>query len=884
MKKRLFLMSCIALLSVGCVTMTSCKGKDERKNESVSVELYGLYAYYYPTDSIDWDSVYLDVTVYDKKEEIDHLTLTSGEFDVSKQTSEESDFALNTSGLYTNSINQNTIPEGTYSLSYSLDYNGRVYSDSLFSITVASNFSGILEAETFQQPDSIIKFLQNQQRVDSEDSESESNFIDYVDEYVVGDDNPFIYRPTLDLVPIGDSSARHSYPNGYPAIVTVTYDGKELDLDNNEYVTFDSATFGFQFTSEAIGKSFTLSVFPKDFNADWSGLALQTQSLTVTVQDGYNVFKALDLGRMALSSGADYYIDETNHTRTDNKGNYYVPFSNYMSEENILFVQDETTGQAHFEKIRYDETWYNFLESRGETNLNAVNGIFLHDDMVITNNDLPSEFIIGEDEAKFFGVEYDDMVGSLRDEVTIYDHQMEEDFTLNGNLFDLDASHLKWAMTRHLNDDPLEGDESERQLIYYTENNTSYDEGHNVLLYADNHITKKDDSKYLKEDFLTTHDGENKKVYTLKNVELFGNQERNWNFDQANETEDASKASGCMTCFESRAGSAVVNNVIVKHFLTSFYSNYTLSGVKCLNISDSKIYDCYGCALYARYSAENVISNSVLRRFGGPVVVMMSGEGICAHSGYDYSKVGFEFTSDVDCEANLYGGESWFDIYNIKSYISYLNWFDVLFTGGSLLGMFSFPSMGKTMFNPERSDGDYFNLIGGGFDYRVYGGYPIYTSLSYNGVDYTYDSHYGQEFSYVEDGDPDDPDNPDYTYTDIDGFEPDTECFSYLVNSFINDSSMSSVDLSGFLTLTTLPVFMTNTGEVFALASGTKLLGLPLDMYLVDLKAYYNREDESSNVLNYKFTSLNPEDDTVFMYLNIAGIVLTLCFSLYDCD
>ncbi len=879
-------MSCIALLSVGCVTTTSCKGKDTRKNESVSVELYGLYAYYYPTDTIDWESVYLDVTVYDKKEEIDHLTLTQGEFDVSSQTSNESEFALDTSGLYTNTTNQNTIPEGEYPLTYSLDYNGKVYSDSLFTITVASNFSSILEVETFQQPDSIIKFLQNQQRVDSEEEESESNFIDKVDEYVVGDDNPFIYCPTLDLVPIGSTGSRHSYPNGYPAVVSVTYDGKELDLDNNEYVSFNSANFGFQFTEAAIGKSFTLSVFPRDFSTDWSGLALQTQSLTVTVQDGWNAHKALDLGRMALSSGEDYYIDEVNHTRTDNKGNYYVPFANYSSEENILFVQDEATGQVHFEKIQYDETWYNFLESKGETDLHAINGLFLHDDMIITDSDIPSEFIISEEEASFFGVDYEEMVGSLRDEVVIYDHQMEEDFTLNGNLFDLDASHLKWAMTRHKNADPDDGDETQRQLIYYSENNTSYDEGHNVLLYADNHLTKKDDYKYLKEDFLATHDGENKKVYTVKNVELFGNQDRNWDFEYADEEEDASKASGCMTCLESRGGSAVVNNVISKHFLTSFYSNYTLSGVKCLDISDTKIYDCYGCALYARYSAESVISNSVLRRFGGPVVVLMSGDGICAHSGYDYSRVGFEFTSDVDCEANLYGGESWFDIYNIKSYISYLNWFDLLFSGGSLLGVWRFSSLGKTMFNPERTDGDYFNLLGGAFDRRVYGGYPIYCSLSYDGVDYTYDSHYGQEFSYIEDGDPTDPNNPDYTYTDIPGFEPDTECFSYLVNTYSNDSDLiSGIDLAGFLTLSTLPVFMTNTGEVFALTGALPTAdGLPQVMYLMDLKGYYNRSaTASSDPTDYQVTSLNKEDDTVFMYLDIAGIVLTLCFSLYDC-
>ncbi|MCD8209710.1 MAG: hypothetical protein LUC31_02710 [Coprobacillus sp.] len=876
MKRRMFIMSCIALMSVGCVTTTSCEEIEKRLNESLSVELYGLNAYYSPTDSIDWESVYLDVTVFNKKEEVNHFTLTDGEFDVIEQTSEESGFALDTSGLYTNSVNENTIPEGTYPLTYYFTYNEQVYSGSPFSIVVAYDFTAAYEVVAFQQPDTIIKFLQNQQRVDREDDVSESNFIDYVDEYVVGDDNPFIYRPTLELIPTGEEDATHLYPTNYPVNVTVTdvsgEDEEELDLDNNEYVTFDSATFGFQFTSEAIGKSFTLSVYPRGFSQDLFGLAIQAQTLTVTVQDGYNVYKPLDLGRMALSSGKDYYIDEENHSRVNSRGYYYVPFSNYVTESKVLFVQDEDTEQVHFERIQYDETWYNFLESRGETDLTAVNGIFLHDDMVITNNDIPSEFVISEEEAKFFGVDYDDMVGSLRDEVAIYDHQMEEDFTLNGNLFALDASNLKWAMTRHGYDGS--DDESGREIEYYAENNTSYDEGHNVLLYADNHFTQEDDGDYLKEDFLATHDGENKKVYTLENVELFGNQERKWNYDQADENEDASKASGCMTCFESRAGSAVVNNVIVKHFLTSFYAFYTIAGVTCLDISDSKIYDCYGTALYARFSADNIISNSVLRRFGGPVVVLISGEGVSAHSGYDYSRAGFVFTSDVDCEANLYGGESWFDIYNIKSYITYLNWFDVLFSGGKLLDLYEFNSMGKTLFNPERSDGDYFNLIAGGFDRKINGGYQINTSITYNGVEYTYNNHYGQEFSHT---------GQQFYFTDIEGFEPDTECFSYLVNKFIDDTSLSCVDLSGYLTLETLPVFMTNTGEVFALASGTQLFGVPLSMYLLDLKAYYNRgEEDSSSASDYKFTSLNPEDDTVFMYLNIGGIILTLCFSLYD--
>ncbi len=957
MKKKAILISCITLLSVGCISLSSCEetkpdlGGDD--GLPFSVTLSGLSDYYTPEEasSIDWSGVTL--TLFYRQEKTTKV-LTSGEFDTSERSSEEVEFTLETSGLYTYCVNQDSVPEDEYPLSYTIWDEEEVYTGSLKTIVVTEYPSTLYVLEAFSEPDFQQTYERNLTRVDDSDDASEDSFYDSC-EYTVGDDSPFIYQPTLEL--IDRETYEHIWPEDYPVDVTVTHivkevvsedeeidfsgendegeefdedtesedleeygittyseeefpdplddetflddesefddetrsgDGEDddeeevevevkeeiLDLDNNKFVSYSD--FSFDFTEEAVGETFRLEMIPKYFSQDEFGYRVAPSTLEVVVQDGWNVYTPLDLGRMNLYSGENYYTDG-DPDRWDPNDNHR-PFYAWKSSYSVFPVFDEETGAiSKYTKKFYSDEWYDFLESRGEENLGQINGVFFHTDLNITNDDIPSSYVISEEEATIMNCNYADMVGSIRDGVIIYDHCMDEDFTINGNLFSLNVSHLMWAMTRQSSADS--SDPTGRGLTYYSENNTSYSECGVFLFNADNHISRYNyDDKSLTADFLARHDGANRRTFYMENLEVFGNQERNWNFEEADDDEDASKASGCMVFCRATGGFVKAKNVIAKHFLTSFYGWYTCDeeGVYGFDVTDAKIFDCYGSAFYVRFSAYNYVSHSVVKRFGGPVALIIGSESIGGGVATDYAHSGIYLSEDVTCEAYLYGGESWFDIYGIKLYITYLNYFDTVLRGGKFLDLYDIDGVGKTIYNPEMPSADYFNLIEASMDSSIQNeDRNIYTNFTYNGVNYLYDGNYGKE-KILEDG--------TYYYQDIEGFEPDTHSFSYLANTFKNDEDVKH----GYedLSLTTFPVFMTNTGRIFSLTYDyTSIFGIviPTDFYLFDLDAYYNRsESDSSKPSDYKMEPLGEEDDTVFMYMDIYGIELTICFSLYD--
>ncbi|MCD8203891.1 MAG: hypothetical protein LUB56_02060, partial [Coprobacillus sp.] len=317
MKKTI--LSVVSLLIVSAIGLASCDELDdliedtdkteqekEEENKDFSVSINNLATYYLPTDTIAWEDVSLTLTFKDTS--LNSITLTKGAFDT-EELGEEDEFILYTSGLYELSIVAgDEIPEGNYSISYYLEYEGEPYTGYLMSVLINSYPEEVYTVYSFTEPEFIEKYAQNLKRVNSEEDALESEFYATPEYYEIGDDNPFIYQPELIL---WDGTYGYNeegiimnleYPNTYSATASVTHlvDGEEeeVDLASNEYVSYSN--FAFDFTEDAIGEVFTVTITLNNFTLDIHGHPIPSYSLTVKVEDGYNVYNAIDLGRMSL--------------------------------------------------------------------------------------------------------------------------------------------------------------------------------------------------------------------------------------------------------------------------------------------------------------------------------------------------------------------------------------------------------------------------------------------------------------------------------------------------------------------------------------------------------------------------------------------------------
>ncbi len=892
MKKKI--LSLLTLILISGVSLASCdlpedEEKDDDGSETVvsefSVTINNLASYYLPSASISWEDVSLTLTYKDTSR--GSLTLTKGAFD-KEELGEEDEFILYTSGLYTlSSIEGEDIPEGNYPISYYLTIDEEEYSGDLFTIIITTDPSAFYTVMDFSEPSFAITYKNNLERVSSEGgSENEDKFFTSPTYYEVGDDNPFIYKPSLILW--NKSSMLPETPTSFSVSVSVTHlledeTEEELVLDSNEYVSYSS--FSFSFTKEAIGEVFTLSMSLTDFKEDINGNALPTYSFTIKVEDGYNVYDAIDLGRMSLfdeekhvSSSSE---DEMVNTLDDSELLTPTSFEYGESYYNIFFDYDEQ-GEPTYVHKSYPEIWKDFYAEKGVEDTTEVNGLFIHSDLVITEDDLPDDFKISEEEAVTMGGQgynYPDMIGSIRDGVIIYNHLMDQDdFTLNGNLFQIDASGLKWNLTRvKTGSADRNGDIEGTALEFYAEAaaELTVSEGTATLFAFDGY----------KMEWENTNAGtilEPNATAYLVNLETSGNMEGNGN-SYTDEAMIGQLASGTLTFCKSVCAQTVVENVITKHYLTAYYAEKTTSSWTCLNVSHAKIYDCYGVAFVIYVSGDNQVNNSEIKRFGGPVALMFCAEDEEGYfKGYNYA--GFTMGENVVAETPLAGDEAWFQIYGLTSYLSLFSGFDAFFSGGDGLGAaiddlipslgglassyFKCTDYGKTMLDEDGK----FNLLSFGMERHTTG-----TDLY---IDFGFGDASGDNSARI---------NADCDTTSME--TTDYSKFEYISTLFYKDSSLSNINVNIIIATISvpLPIFMTNTGKIFAPSfSGNILTGFTGT--LIDIGDYYSQVASGTTSPTTKEITLDSDDTSVFMYYPLDltsmsvdfNITFAMAMSLYD--
>ncbi|MCD8206022.1 MAG: hypothetical protein LUD29_05360 [Clostridia bacterium] len=808
------------VLALCCGVLSACKGgekKDDTKEIKVSSVATSDFDHFYtPDDVINFDEFKLTVMYSDNsKKEISDIEFHDGE----EFQSDESLAIVRTDGLYDRVKGYGSAEEGKYALSCFLRENETEYA--LGSVVVGDDIT-YFDVLTFEVPDFQNTYEDNLTRCG--DKEDDNNFVGTVTDYCVGDDNGFIYRPSLTLVDMSDFT--HSFvQKNYEADVTVKLSGSSdaLNLSDNLYVSYSDFTF--YFTETAVGERFEITVTPSAFERDFVATPIESASITVLVCDGYNVYDAIDIGHMALvEEGADLSGDFTG------------------DPSRHVFWNEETDS---FEYVTYYELWRDFLKEKGESDdeLKPCNGIYLHGDILITSDDIPERFFVSQKEADFWGVDYDEMVGSVRDYSFIYSHYMTDDFTFNGNLFKIDCSTLKYTLTYRRSG--FGDDGTEYGLNYYSRSTTSVNTS-NAALFA--FFGKESDA--LAEEGVSES---SRPTATFENVDIVGNMS-NPNYSVSGK--ESGWACGSLQLVMSESSKLEISNMISKDFVMAIDCQKSLPGYDCLDMRDSKVFDCFNCGIFLYFSAENSVKNSVFKRIGGPVVMARS------RAEEDVDDDGKEHCIESGCvidektiiENYIAGDEAWFTSMGVTFIAPLLAEFDVAFN-----------RVGKTIYTGESTS------VGAAGDQVT----APAVNLHFMGIDANMSSRSSgdrgklnlnfslgdSQFLLNENSLAKGSDGKDVMTYDPEYYGSQAEYVSAMLNSYMDSNLSSSI------------AFVTNTGKIFTIAS---LSSLSSETPFYTMESWF----EGSSALVPQ--TLTKDDTEIYLYSWIGGYGAVLAMALGD--
>lgn len=222
--------------------------------------------------------------------------------------------------------------------------------------------------------------------------------------YKVGDANPFMLR--LDLIILDENLELVTYASKYTSLSTVhLINGTTETLAGSEYVTVDEANNTFDFTAEAVGKTFRISTRPY-YGVEEEDEAAFTQTIVVEVVSGYNVTDAKELNLM--TNNIDTFLGHT--------------------EDQVMMAKTFINNQ-------YGENYY---ETYGG---HYLKGIVLHRNLTPTVNDLPEKYCYTYPTGHPLAGEKAFHNGNFN----VYNHMLTSispSFTLHGNYFQINCRQM----------------------------------------------------------------------------------------------------------------------------------------------------------------------------------------------------------------------------------------------------------------------------------------------------------------------------------------------------------------------------------------------------------------------------------------------------------
>ena len=319
MKRKLLILS-VAVLAL-CMLFTACSGNLEAEKLTITK---GLKSQYQLNETPDFTQVVASVLYNDgSTKEVSAAELSFGTIDTT-----------------TPGKKQLTISYGSLSITVEVEVVGQVYSETI------NDVGGKIKGTELPAWYLTAKGQRQLDKFKIKDAA-----------YVVGNANPFELR--LELTVLNDDRQMVDYTGGYVSVSAVhLIEGTTETLVGTEYVTINEEKNTFHFTAAAVGKTFRISTRPSGVQ----GIEEEcTQSIVVTVVEGYNVTDAKELNLMTNSTDLLWEVGDWT-----------------QSSDAAGFIDANPA---------YGSGYY---ATYGGANLK---GIVLHRNLSITENDIPGDYL-----------------------------------------------------------------------------------------------------------------------------------------------------------------------------------------------------------------------------------------------------------------------------------------------------------------------------------------------------------------------------------------------------------------------------------------------------------------------------------------------------------
>ena len=224
----------------------------------------------------------------------------------------------------------------------------------------------------------------------------QSNFMVKNNPYVVGDDNPFVFKLNLTILnDAGELVEDFDSYNSYFEIYIVENETATLltgDALSTYVEEINAAKNSIDFTEAAIGKTFTIKTRPADGIVE-SDIENMTREFTVKIVDALNIYEAWELNYL-----------------TNYDGDFSIP--------------DETRSRP---QIALD-----FLKTKNpDATIPSIAGAVIHNNLTVKHEDIPSVYFHSS--------------GNFYDFLTVFPHATDKNnpsFTFYGNYFTIYSYEL----------------------------------------------------------------------------------------------------------------------------------------------------------------------------------------------------------------------------------------------------------------------------------------------------------------------------------------------------------------------------------------------------------------------------------------------------------
>ena len=546
------------------------------KNEIASVEVSGYKAVYEENETADFSGVTVTVTYLDGST----VTLTASDLTFGEL---------------------NTATGGNKDVTFKFldaknneDYNGT------FKVEVKIKPS----VTAVEKPDTLSAFDSDNKSAGTHaygDSQFSGEFLVGTDLYVIGDDNAFIFLPTVTVEENGTDKDLYYF---YADVDLYVHNGTEYvllnktalnrtvyeyRLDGTLYATVDTYRGEYQFASPLNRVKLSVKPAATDHKNTESFPAV---TLEAKVIDAYNAYNALDLS-----------------------------------------VIDASGRQE----------WADFKADKGYAGISPA-GVVLHNDITIKYTDVPSSFFYKSTETvRYYNtvtgkhMDYHDIAGMnyLIDGTVLYSRYGTSDFVIQGNFFTISAA-----------DFPLVASPS----IFGEDADKDYGSDYsNAALFEFESIA----DNYVSDDQVTA-----RSYVTIENVAFIGNAGRDsWVVEKVHgedvtSTTELVTAGGLILVKSTRHSVTTLNNVINNSFFIAYMPN--TEGDIYLN--GCKSYDSYQNTAFVWGASIFEVNNSFFNGTGGPVVIAQS----VLPDGMDVHFDPIVRINNTEMETSLSGDEIWF--------------------------------------------------------------------------------------------------------------------------------------------------------------------------------------------------------------------------------